>query len=160
MIYLLVPSRQTQPQTDINRIRRDHAEEEALTGMVHGMDASAPEERIARAADKHPSCTGYEFRRVYNRPQRNMPGAIELDFLFHIGIPHPVQVDEEYFHSGAVARAADRQRDRILYENFLRYKGSRLISRVRADFLETQEQADNVFEQIVAGRIFSIDDVA
>ncbi len=69
---------------------------EMLTGMVNGMKASAPEERLARELDK--SGTGYEFRYTIGAP-RGLPGWKEVDFLVYGKVQvYAIEVDTAFTH--------------------------------------------------------------
>lgn len=142
----------------LRKSRREERDPEVyLTGIVKGLEASEPEEWLALAADRSPLITGYEFRRVYNAPSRTASGAIELDFLFYTGAaPIPAQVDEEYFHAPARARAEARAKD-VLLEQILRPRGARQVNRIRADLLGDIDAATWVLEQMVYGYVFTLD---
>lgn len=71
-------------------------EPEQLTGVVQGMNASAPEERMAKALDK--AGIQYIFRYTVGAP-RGLPGWKELDFLVSSGgLLHAVEVDTAFTH--------------------------------------------------------------
>jgi len=71
-------------------------DDEALTGSVQGKQASAPEERLAKALDK--ANIQYYFRYAVGAP-RNMPGWKELDFLIsHAGMVYALEVDTAFTH--------------------------------------------------------------
>jgi hypothetical protein len=71
-------------------------EEEGLTGAVQGKQASAPEERFARALDK--LNITYLFRYTVGAP-RGLPGWKELDFLIQNGsIIYAYEVDTAFTH--------------------------------------------------------------
>lgn len=69
---------------------------EALTGMVHDMQASRPEEMLAREYDRRG--IGYIFRYVFGAP-KGLPGWKELDFLvsYH-GLLYAQEVDTAFTH--------------------------------------------------------------
>jgi hypothetical protein len=69
---------------------------ERLTGTVQDKDASAPEERMAKALDKQG--IQYIFRYVVGAP-KGMPGWKELDFLISSdGMLNAVEVDTVFTH--------------------------------------------------------------
>lgn len=71
-------------------------EPEQLTGQVQGMQASAPEERMAKALDK--AGIQYLFRYTVGAP-RGLPGWKELDFLISSGgLLQAVEVDTAFTH--------------------------------------------------------------
>lgn len=74
----------------------DNDSPEQLMGSVNGMQASAPEERLARALDK--AGIQYLFRYTVGAP-RGLPGWKELDFLIpNNGILYAVEVDTAFTH--------------------------------------------------------------
>lgn len=69
---------------------------EVLLGQVQGMQASAPEERLARALDKQKM--SYQFRLTVGAP-RGLPGWKELDFVVQAGgILYAIEVDTAFTH--------------------------------------------------------------
>lgn len=71
-------------------------EPEQLTGMVQNKQASAPEERMAKALDE--AKIQYIFRYTVGAP-RGMPGWKELDFVVYSGgLIHAVEVDTAFTH--------------------------------------------------------------
>ncbi len=69
---------------------------EQLMGSVNGLQASAPEERLAKALDK--AGINYVFRYTVGAP-RGLPGWKELDFLIqHTGLIYAVEVDTAFTH--------------------------------------------------------------
>jgi hypothetical protein len=69
---------------------------EQLTGVVNGMQASAGEERLANALSK--ANIPFLFRYAVGAP-RNMPGWKELDFVVMSGgMIHPIEVDTAFTH--------------------------------------------------------------
>ena|ERR1044072_4003888 len=71
-------------------------EAEALTGTVQNVQASAPEERMAKALDK--SGISYRFRFTVGAP-RGLPGWKELDFLIESnGLLYAYEVDTAFTH--------------------------------------------------------------
>lgn len=69
---------------------------EQLTGVVQGVKASAPEERMAKALDK--AQIQYQFRYTVGAP-RGLPGWKELDFLILTkGVMYAVEVDTAFTH--------------------------------------------------------------
>lgn len=74
------------------------APEEALTGYVNDMKASAAEERLAKALDK--ANIYYLFRYTVGAP-RGLPGWKELDFLISTkGLIYALEVDSAFTHQG------------------------------------------------------------
>lgn len=69
---------------------------EELLGHVDGIQASAPEERLARALAKNKK--GYKFRLTVGAP-RGLPGWKELDFVVESqGVLYAVEVDTAFTH--------------------------------------------------------------
>ena len=69
---------------------------EQLTAVVQGKQASAPEERLARALDE--AGISYEFRFNFGAP-KPLPGWKELDFLIsHAGLLYATEVDTLFTH--------------------------------------------------------------
>lgn len=79
------------------RPKLDNGDEpELLAGKVQDLEASAAEERLARALDKQKIL--YYFRYTFGAP-RGMPGWFELDFLpMKNGIFYPIEVDSQFTH--------------------------------------------------------------
>lgn len=101
------PSR---PQLDINADK----EQEALSGMVRGMTASAPEERLAKALDQ--AGFQYLFRYSVGAP-RGLPGWKELDFAVYAGgLINPIEVDTAFTHRNKAA--SDQLHDAIVMNDF------------------------------------------
>lgn len=74
------------------------APEEALTGTVQDKEASAGEERLARAYDE--ANIRYVFRHVVGAP-KGLPGWKEVDFLvISKGFLYTVEVDSAFTHRG------------------------------------------------------------
>ena|ERR1043165_8682068 len=73
--------------------------DEHLEGVVQGMPASVPEERVARALSKNVNITEFRFR-VPVGGARNTPGWKELDFLIHsiTELYYMVEVDSAFSH--------------------------------------------------------------
>lgn len=71
-------------------------EPEALMGVVEGMEASAPEERLAKALDE--AQIRYIFRYTVGAP-RGLPGWKEVDFIVLTkGITYALEVDTAFTH--------------------------------------------------------------
>jgi hypothetical protein len=69
---------------------------EVLTGTVKGFQASAPEERFAKALDK--AHISYQFRLTVGAP-RGLPGWKELDFVVQSGgLLYAIEVDTAFTH--------------------------------------------------------------
>lgn len=76
--------------------RIGNPEPEQLMGQVGGFEASAPEERLARALDK--ANINYTFRYTFGAP-RGLPGWKELDFLVSTGgLLYAIEVDTAFTH--------------------------------------------------------------
>lgn len=126
------------------RPRLDNGDEpELLEGSTNGMEASAGEERFAKALNKITSVDGFEFRYTVGAP-RNMPGFKEVDFLVQArGLVYPIEVDTEFTHRNKGQK--DKLHDAILlnelskqgmnvYPNVLHLDGeSDLVSQDNAD---------------------------
>lgn len=127
-------------------------EQEVFTGMVQGKKASDAEERFYNMLNEVPSVDVIRFRTTYDGMSRISFDTIELDFLFRAGGQwFAVQLDEEYFHSGAQARARDRQRDDRLLE-ILKTYGIWHINRVEGKWTETRDITRITIEEIINGR--------
>jgi len=87
---------------------------EQLTGQVMQMDASAPEERLARALDE--VGIPYLFRYVVGAP-KGMPGWKELDFVIQTkGLLYALEVDTAFTHRAK--ENADVLHDAIVLNDF------------------------------------------
>lgn len=83
------------PKGGLRRSKVD-VDREVLSGMVQGWEASAGEERLARALDVQG--LSYQFRMALGGA-RNTPGWKELDFLVQArGMYFAVEVDSEFTH--------------------------------------------------------------
>ena len=125
----------------LNRLR-PVGEQEQLTGLVQGQDASDIEERLARSLDKYPATREYEFQESYRAP-RNVPGELRPDFVVFLSgaTAQPLQPDGEYAHKTAEARQSDEEKDALLDE-ILRGTGALPTIRIPGHLLATQDQAD------------------
>lgn len=132
------------------RVQRPKAkdERETLTGLVQGKDASDIEERAARAMSALSAVRSFEFRVLYFSPE-GIGGGAELDFLVQAGLRWGVQIDGEFSHKSAEARAHDALQDARLGERLM--KGGAIdqpIVRVPGFELASQELADRFFERL------------
>lgn len=85
-------------------------EAELLSGVVQDMEASAIEERFARALDKKRK--PYQFRYTVGAP-RGLPGFKEVDFILeNNGQMYAVEIDSLFTHRRK--READRLHDAIV----------------------------------------------
>jgi hypothetical protein len=85
-------------------------ETEELSGQVQGMDASAPEERMAKALTK--AGMQYKFRLVVGAP-KGMPGWKELDFLIiESGLLYAMEMDTAFTHRSKAQK--DKLHDALL----------------------------------------------
>jgi len=139
----------TRPPVDdrLQRVEPQPEEEEALTGLVQGKDASDLEEMYARSLSKDERVLSFRFREVYGAPTRSQSGAIELDFYVVTGPAWPVQIDAEFTHKDADTRAHDALQDQLLDEILLP-EGARPVQRVRLTGRETQEEIDTIEERM------------
>lgn len=119
--------------------------EEGLTGIVQGQDASAYEERFARSMDKNPRVQWYDFVKTYVAPP-GIAGSKELDFLIGAGLIYPIQIDGDWIHKGASARAQDEESDNQI--NQILQHSAQPVRRVRGIELETQEMSDRLVEEL------------
>lgn len=140
------PFRGRQPYQPVNRAVAEPADEE-LTGLItdasgRAQQASDIEERFARALDKNNRVRSYIFRRTFIAPM-NIAGSVEVDFLVEAGDTTPVQIDGDFAHKTAEAKAHDAVQDARLDEH-LRATGeaSRPTVRVPGSDLENQDEAD------------------
>lgn len=119
---------------------------EALTGLVNGEEASDIEERFARALDK--AGFGYEFLPVIIAPA-NMAGSIQLDFLVYAGELYPIQIDGDWIHSTAEAKAHDLLQDALTDQWYASQgQGAQPSQRILGHRLATQDMADSVVREL------------
>jgi hypothetical protein len=133
---------------------------EILTGYIGYDKASDLEERSARSLDRNK--IKFSFRMQFipadppiviaNKLGRNQLGAIEADFIFERAAQTvAVQVDGEFAHKTAEQIESDRLKDAQL-TNILYQLGGGFVIRVPHFWLETQEQSDNTWNQLISGR--------
>lgn len=123
-------------------------DEEALTGYVEGKSASDIEERFARALDNLSTVEGYEFLPVIIAPP-NVAGSIQLDFLVYSGGLWPIQIDGDYIHKSAEAKAHDLLQDALTDDYFRSQgRGAQPSKRIPGHKLETQSEADSVAREL------------
>jgi hypothetical protein len=110
---------QIKPMPSFVSIQPD--EPEALSGSVQGKTASAPEERLAKALDKHGIY--YDFRFNFGAP-KPLPGWKELDFLVQTGgLMYAIEVDTAFTHRMKAAQADHLHDALILADRNIRAMG-------------------------------------
>jgi len=139
-------------------LRPAGSEEEAFTGQVQGKKASDIEERFARGLQRDSRVESFRFRMVKGALPGTF-GSVELDFYIRAGAWYPVQLDGDWIHKSASARAQDRMQDEKLWQA-LSYDNPQPISRVRGTLVLTPEAVTRVINQILTGRVFTSDTVA
>ena len=120
--------------------------DEGLTGVVQGQDASSYEERFARALDKNPRVQWYDFIKTYVAPP-GVAGSKELDFLVGAGLIYAFQIDGDWIHKGASARAQDDQSDTEINE--ILQGSAEPVRRIKGHEIETQEAAERLLEELL-----------
>jgi len=128
----------------LNRIA-GQAPDERLSGFVHGMEASTLEERFARALDRRG--LRFIFQHRIDTPYQIPGQENEVDFVVEEYGTHPIEVDGNWIHKSAAAKAKDKLRDAIL-DDILGKEGWHPIVRVPGNELEDQAQANNVVEAL------------
>lgn len=128
------------PKQKLNRLQ-GFAEQERLTGFIHGQEASTLEERFARALDRRG--LRFIFQQRIDTPYQIPGQESELDFVVEEYGTHPIEVDGLWIHKGAAQKAKDELRDAIL-DDILGKQGWLPIVRVPGNELETQERANEV----------------
>ena len=123
-------------------------EDEALSGMINGKDASDIEERFYRALSKDKRVTGMEFRFPVISP-RSMPGQLEIDFVVQsAGLVYSFQIDGAFAHKGVGKKQDDARKD-VLSNAFMRKYNSFPIKRIPGEMLSTQEQANQTVKELI-----------
>ncbi|UOF79216.1 hypothetical protein [Caudoviricetes sp.] len=114
---------------------------EGLTGQVSGKSASDIEERFARALEK--ASIGFEFLPIILAPA-NVAGSVQLDFLVYFGNQlYPIQIDGDWIHSSAEAKAHDAMQDALVDQYYASYNsGAQPQQRIPGYKLDTQDMAD------------------
>jgi len=114
-----------------------------LTGQVQGDRASQYEERFARALDKNENVQRFDFLPQYILP-RGYGGGIQLDFMVHAGgLLYPIQIDGDWIHRSAEAKARDEFQDTVLNNYMMQHSITTIpIERILGSLLETQDEAD------------------
>ena len=128
----------------LNRIE-PQAEQEILTGQVHNQVATDIEERFARSLYKRK--IDFHFQ-VSFFAGRNMPGEVRLDFLIVDLFLQPVQIDGEFAHKSASAKARDQLNDARL-DNHFAGSGAQLTVRLDGANLQTQQDSDRELARIL-----------
>jgi len=129
-------------EVDLNRLR-PVAEEEGLTGYVHGKRASRGEELFARALDKQE--LDYVFSYLIYTPYQIPGQSNQIDFIVTVGERYPLEIDDEWIHKSAERRARDKMRDAILNEEL---EGWQPIERIPWTTEYTQEDADRIVGEL------------
>lgn len=128
----------------LNRIQRPSSAEE-LTGVILGKKASAPEERFARALYK--KNLSFDFQVVVQTAYQ-IPGQLNtVDFVVFSGLPYPIEIDGDWVHKTSSKKEQDALRDAIINEKMVP-RGWRPISRIPGHKVATQEDANNVVEEM------------
>ena len=128
-----------------NRPEEQPKPDEGLTGYVQGQDASALEERFARSMDKNQRIQWYDFQKSYVAPP-GVAGEKTLDFLVGAGLIYPIQIDGDWIHKSASARARDRDSDAEIDQ--ILQGSAQLVKRIGGHELETQEMSDRLVEEL------------
>ncbi len=138
------PRKRLEPISALNRIAPEKAQE-VLTGQVHNQVATDIEERFARSLYKQK----IEFHfQVSFFAGRNMPGEVRLDFLIVGLFLQPVQIDGEFAHKSASAKARDLLNDARV-DNHLAGSGALPTIRIDGVYLQTQEESDRELAKIL-----------
>ena len=123
------------------------AQDEGLTGYVHGLEASDLEERFARALDKYAIDYGFQ---VPVDTAYTLPGQAKVvDFMVYTGMPRPVEVDGEFTHKTTEQHEADRERDAQI-NGALRERGYSPVMRITYEDLIDQDHANATVENYIA----------
>ncbi len=135
----------------VGRPRPQPDPELQLTGRYRGKKASDLEEVFGRALDKSPKVIWVQYQNLYGAPARNMAGAKTLDFLVYTGVLHLFQIDDEWIHKSASAKAKDRFSDAFIVQK-LRTRGAKQVRRIKGNQLRegrkaSQEKADKLVEE-------------
>jgi hypothetical protein len=114
-------------------------EDEGLTGMVMGKDASDLEERFARALNTYSLDFAFQFfvETAHSLPYQEK----QVDFVVYSGQPEPWEVDGEFTHKSAEQREYDRARDALVDES-LKDRGFAPVQRITEEYLVNQEAAN------------------
>lgn len=122
---------------------------EQLTKVVQGQPATDLEERVSRAAAKHPKVQAYWFnpRLVYGRI---LPPNLSLSYAIYAPVLLPLQVDPVYPGNTGDERAAAAVNDALLTE-YLKGIGAGALPVVRFSRLElgTQQSAEQALGRVV-----------
>ncbi len=118
---------------------------ENLSGFVYGIAASDLEERWARAL----AAKGIDFSFQYEvLTAYGVPGQENVvDFIVWSGLPYPIEIDGGFSHKTAAQKEEDRVRDALVDES-LKREGCQPVRRVDGKFLETQEGADQMVQEM------------
>jgi hypothetical protein len=114
-------------------------EDEGLTGMVMGKDASDLEERFARALNAHNVDFVFQYfvETAHTLPHQEK----QVDFVVYSGQPEPWEVDGAWIHKSAEQREYDRARDAQVDEA-LRPHGFAPVQRITEEYLVNQDAAN------------------
>ena len=135
------------PRTPVGRIQGT-SEDERLTGVVQGKDASDLEERWAGA--KRRANRKFIFEFLMQTPF-SLPGKDrQIDFIDTTEVWQPEEIDGNFSHKTGAQKAKDRARDAILNLE-LRKQGALPIIRIPGDDIQTPEDADRVHREIYGG---------
>lgn len=157
--YKIKPNKQV-PMPRPPSLRPPGKADEGLTGFIGTMEASDIEERSDRAQKKLKVNFGFRVQFapgdppqvIYGRGGRDQLGNVEADFFgAWSGSLLAVQNDGEFAHKTAAQREKDRRKDAVL-RNILYQLGGGTLVRIPHYYLETQEQADNTWRQVLNGR--------
>lgn len=152
MYKIKKPKKLRRPKQPENRVEVSK-EEEQLTGIVMGWEASDIEERFARGLGKHNYVERYSFRDHYFGPARNVPGAVEVDFMVFSEGWWPIQIDGAYAHKTVAQKDRDKENDARINEHLSKF-GVNPVQRIpdSARFLtgclDTQESADQTVRDL------------
>lgn len=133
-------------RTGINRLQRA-TDDEGLTGIVQGKDASDLEERVARSLYKRKLEFQFQYlvQTAVSLPQEDR----NVDFIIdNYGTYQALEVDGEIGHKSQSAQEKDAMRD-IFVNEALEWLNIKPIVRIAWDKLETQELTDRTIMELI-----------
>ena len=114
-------------------------EDEGLTGMVMGKEASDLEERFARALNAHNLDFTFQYfvETAHTLPYQEK----QVDFVVYSGQPEPWEVDGDFTHKSAEQREYDKERDAQVDEA-MKSNGWAPVQRITEEYLVNQDAAN------------------
>lgn len=142
-----IPLRRRRERLEVPAYPQRAAQQEGLTGMVNGREASDLEERFARALRKFKLDFTFQYEVL---TAVGIPGQEnQVDFMVWTGQPRPVEIDGDFVHKSAGQRMKDQERDALVSQALAPY-GYLPVMRIPGEEIDDQEHTDYIVRDYIA----------